>query len=151
MQFFCVVDRSITQMFSDEVRETIRGRLKAGAKVQDLAAEFQISAPAIFLWRRQWSPRGKKVVQQPDPANDWSWPLPESEARFLLRVAVNNGGIERMRELIAVSPEQKANLERLAATGQLSLLHVQRAIIFRQQVLEQFDRLVEKNGGTMSP
>jgi copper(I)-binding protein len=84
------------------------------------------------------------------PINRCNYPAPAREAKFLLHIAVHNGGVEKMRELIAVSDAQKKTLERLVADGHVAQFHVDRSIAFRQQVLEIFNRLVEKNGGDAS-
>jgi hypothetical protein len=83
------------------------------------------------------------------PLMHGNYPAPAREAKFLLHVAIHNGGVEKMRELIVVSDAQKKTLERLVADGHVARCHVDRSLAFRQQVLEIFDRLVERNGGSM--
>jgi hypothetical protein len=88
-------------------------------------------------------------MRRHSPLKDGNLPAPAREARFLLAVADRNGGRAKMKELIDITPEQKAELEELVRAGQLGAFQLRRIIIFREQVRLHFDRLVEKNGGLM--
>jgi len=134
-----------------ELREAVLARMNRGEKVASLAVELKLPAQTLFHWRRQarGGVRRKRPTVPRMCSRLWAWPDPHSEAAALLQIADSNGGREGMRTLIAVTPSQKRILERLAAQGQVSPLQVHRAIDFREQVLEHFDRLADENGDDM--
>jgi len=129
----------------------------------ETAKRFALTAAGLIYWKRKFGivperqrfggdeldemedtpiPKKEKVRERrlPAPLACWSYPRPAEEARFLLGIADRNGGRESMRRLISVTPEQRADLERLAALGQVSIKRVERALEFRRQVLDAFDK-----------
>lgn len=76
---------------------------------------------------------------------DLSYIDPRTEALSCFKVAHANGGIKAMRRLISISPEQEKILHRLEEAGEISQLIVWRALAYREQVLDEFDRLVTKS------
>jgi hypothetical protein len=80
---------------------------------------------------------------EPPCGADLSYPEARVEARSCLRIARANGGIAKMRKLIAITPLQKWQLEQMAWIGDLPLAVVVRAIEYRAQVLAVFDELVK--------
>jgi hypothetical protein len=66
---------------------------------------------------------------------------PLTEARACVRVARANGGIEKMREVIEITPQAKKELRHLVRIGVISELLFNRTIHFRAAVLHEFDRL----------
>jgi hypothetical protein len=121
-----------------------------------------VTAAALIYWRRKLGiiperqrfggdeldeldeapKKPKRVRAVGAPLASWVYPLAKAEAKFLLHVADNNGGRAAMRTLIGVSSQQREELELLVRTGQLSAVRVRKALAFRHQVLDEFNRLV---------
>lgn len=75
--------------------------------------------------------------------SDWTFPSPESEARFCLQLA-RTSGVEATRRLIIVTTEEQAELRDWAAKNPQLQAHIEAAIKFRKRVLILFDRLVSE-------
>lgn len=72
---------------------------------------------------------------------DLSYPAPRIEAKACLRIARLHGGPEKMRQAIRITTEEQRTLRHLADIGEIPLPIVIRAIEYRLQVLDAFDRL----------
>jgi hypothetical protein len=73
-------------------------------------------------------------------------PSAHAEAGSLFRLIGSNGETaDTLRELIAIPPRELSILQALTKRSPELSCRVERAIEFRQQVLEEFDRLVAKN------
>lgn len=161
--------QSRTRKIDADLWNEIQSFLSSGNTIPQAARRFALTAPAI-RYRLRRPPIERVKPGRHDYRDDWeqdveegavlkktkngrtwklaaqlaSWiyPRPAEEARFLLGIADRNGGRESMRKLISVTPDQRADLERLVALGQVSHGRVQRALEFRRQVLDAFDKLV---------
>jgi transposase-like protein len=133
-------------MYSDEVRETAVARLSRGERVEALAAELNLSRQTLFYWKRQsCGGRKKRPIHTREFPGMWAYPGARAEALACLAIADANGGRSKMMELIRVTAADEKNLRRMVAEGQLSAHLVEKAIIFRRRVLEEFDALFEKS------
>jgi phosphoserine aminotransferase len=65
----------------------------------------------------------------------------KNEARALLEIAPQNGGLASMRALIAVSEAEKENLRAWAKENPFLTSRIEASIRFRSQVLAAFDQL----------
>ena len=73
-------------------------------------------------------------------------PSANAEAGSLFRLIGSNGQTaDTVRELIAIPPRELSILQALTKSSPELSRRVEHAIEFRQQVLEEFDRLVAKN------
>ena len=130
----------------------------------ETARRFGVTPPAIIYWKRKFGviserqrfggdeldeldeapKKPKRVRAVGAPLASWVYPPAKAEARFLLHVARNNGGVDAMRRLISVTPREQTELERLVQCGQILEKRVQDAITFRAEVLREFDRLYQE-------
>jgi hypothetical protein len=86
--------------------------------------------------------RNGRIVNKPiGSAGAWREPSPRIEAKACVRVALANGGLEAMRKLIAVSAQEKANLLSWATGDPQLVSRIEQAVTYREQVLEEFNRL----------
>jgi|SRR5215472_555786 len=72
----------------------------------------------------------------------WSSPPARSEAARCLAVARANGGVEHMRELIAVSDGERAELLAWAVEEPTLTSKILGVVAYRERVLTEFDELV---------
>ena len=76
----------------------------------------------------------------------WAFASVQSEAQSLFRlIGTNRETADTLRQLISIPPRELSILQALAVRSPDLSRCVERAIEFRQQVLEEFDRLVAKN------
>jgi len=104
---------------------------------------------------RQWTSRKQRIKcrdcgecsilpGRPDEfeAEAWAFGNPRAEAYQCLKIANANGGVPRMRELIKISNAELQQLQKFSVAFPELRSRIERAIQFRAQVLEHFDRLV---------
>src|SRR5262245_12628398 len=88
--------------------------------------------------------QSKLFAQQLTHEAAWSWPSPKAEAAACLRVALSNGGIPAMRELIAVSEFERAELLAWAAEEPTLTSKILAAVAYREEVLAEFKKLLAR-------
>ena len=85
---------------------------------------------------------GRLFSKQLTDEEAWDCPTPRSEAFYCLRVARANGGVAAMREVIAVSEAERAELLSWAAADPSLTGKILAAVAFRGEVLEEFEKLL---------
>lgn len=93
-----------------------------------------------------YSRRARKIPQRerfPTIEDLASNPDPITEAKYCLKIALRNGGIEKMRQTIGVSVAEERALQKMVANGTLAYLVVAKAFDYRSKVLEAFEMLLE--------
>jgi hypothetical protein len=86
--------------------------------------------------------RSGRIVTKPiSIGGAWSKPSPRAEARACVKIALSNGGLASMRALIAVNEREMGALFAWAAGDPDLVARVEQAIVFRERVLLEFDRL----------
>jgi hypothetical protein len=134
-------------MIPQQVRKEAIDRLRSGRPVREVSNELRIHASTLHSWQYKFGlrePRARKLQTkslEPQP-DDLSFTRASVEARCCLRIAIRNGGIEKMRRLIAVSEEEKRELQNMYSTGELSPFLVLKSLHYRVDVLREFDKLV---------
>jgi len=86
--------------------------------------------------------RGNLFAERLTDEDAWRLPSPRAEAAACLRVALSNGGVEHMREVIAVSEGERAELLAWAAEEPTLTSRILGAVSYREEVLAEFDELV---------
>jgi hypothetical protein len=81
------------------------------------------------------------VTGKADEFEAWDFGDAKTEAHQCLRIARSNGGIPKMRETIAVTHVQRAVLQKFAIANPEFASNVEKAIRYREVVLEIFDSL----------
>jgi hypothetical protein len=126
--------------------------LREGLSVREVAASLQVQEGNIRNWRvglglpPLGKPKGRKIEPVEEiGGRDLSFPDPVIEAKGCLKIALANGGVEKMRALIQISDQERRELEQMQWTGQLSEMLVNKSLEYRAQVLLAFDCLVAKN------
>ena len=75
----------------------------------------------------------------------WGCAEPKSEARSLFQLLGRNGHtIDKLRELIRVTPKEEAILRASALDSPILAGHIERVLRYRVQVAEEFERLIER-------
>ncbi len=92
---------------------------------------------------------GRETEAESSKHDVWRTGSAKQEALAVYAMLGKNGdSIESLRQLIAVSPIEKAELEEWAACSSPAIaLGIEHMISYRRQVLLQFDRLVENARG----
>lgn len=82
-----------------------------------------------------------------DEGGVWRCAEAKWEARCLVQLLGKNGHtIDKLRELIRVTPKEEAILRASALHSPILAEHIKRVLRYRVQVAEEFERLIELKG-----
>ena len=82
----------------------------------------------------------------------WRCAEPKWEARCLVQLLGKNGHtIDKIRELIRVTPKEEAILRAAALNSPILAEHIERVLRYRVQVAEEFERLIEVQVTPLAP
>ena len=89
---------------------------------------------------------GRAFLEEISDSEAWASAPPQQEARSCLQIARSNGGITHMRELIAVSEGERAELLAWAVEEPTLASKIVTAIAYREEILREFEKLLANEG-----
>lgn len=148
--------------YSTKFRDEVLEEVSRGIGIRLVASKHHLATSTLNRWRSRAGltrtvdpdakPKRWRVHVGGDPnvgklemtREDLSYPPATIEAQSLFKSQHRLGGVEKVRKLIEIDPLSRAFLDYWQLRGWLPASTVIRAIEYREQVLEEFDRLVAR-------